>query len=98
MNSGAVTIATADRVFVTVNTTTDAAIMTTGNSLHNNCWTVVHGLKGAVAEKRVGISGILGSNQTCLRTVVDGYTLSGLVAISIAGSNYDAGSTQAPNA
>ena len=92
------TIAAGDLVFYTANTTADVAVMSTGNSIHNNCWTVAHALKASTATRRTGISGILGSNQTCLRTVVDGYSLSGLVAISVAGSNYSADATQAPNA
>merc|ERR1712166_207204 len=100
-NSGAMTIADADEVFYKNNKTTgeDTTLaLTTGNSVHNNCWTVAHALTGSIIARRTAISGILGSNQTCLRTVVDGYSLSGLVAISVAGSNYTASGSQAPHA
>lgn len=98
-NSDAMGLADADRVFFTTNkATADVKIaLGQGNSVHNNCWTVAHALTGSVIAKRIGISGILGSNQTCLRTVVDGYSLSGLVAISVAGSNYTSTTAQDPN-
>lgn len=92
------TLATGEVVFYTGNTATSVEAMSTGNSLHNNCWTVVHGLTGATTTKRVGISGIFGSNQTCLRTIVDGYSLSGIAAISVAGSNYNSAVAQTVNA
>ena len=99
-NSGAMTLAAGDQVFYTNNSTAGDAILalSTGNSVHNNCWTVAHALSTSKKERRTAISGILGSNQTCLRTVVDGYSLSGLVAISVAGSNYTASGSQAPHA
>lgn len=66
----------------------DTNIVVAGNMLTNSCWTIAGGLSDGDAATRIAIGGIVGSNVTCLRTIVDGYTLSGTVVVGRAGDTY----------
>jgi len=72
-----------------VTTHTDVAIIKGGTMITNSCWTIITGRSEADdLAKRMNLGGILASAQSCIKTAVDGYTLSGFISIGKAGNNF----------
>lgn len=60
-----------------------------GTLITNGCWTAVHArYTDDNLAKLMAIAGIFASAQSCLKTVVDGYTLSGYALMGKAGNNF----------